>query len=96
MSRAIRAVAWLVLAVTTLIVGAQSAPRMDTLVLRNGFVSLPYTATDTGANNSGLRLTAMGRVRDARGAERYTIWRVRNANASAMPSDWNSARPSVP
>jgi hypothetical protein len=39
-----------------------------------------YTGSDAGKKGTGLRLTSMGRIYDARGNSEYTVWRVRNGS----------------
>ncbi len=45
-------------------------------------VDLYYAGTDTGTNGSHLSLASVGRVRDAQGHDRYTVWRIRNSGTT--------------
>jgi hypothetical protein len=55
--------------------------QLDQHVLRAGTFQVPYTGTDTGVNNSGVRLTPMGRA--IWSGVPYTVWRVRNTRTTA-------------
>ena len=63
--------------------------RADALLMRNGAISAPFTGTDAGTNNSGLRLTALGQ--SALGTESYSIWRIRNSSTRARTVQARSA-----
>ena len=54
------------------------AARLDATTIGNGVVSMDYAGSDAGQGSSNLRLTSMGRWLDARDADRYTVWRLRN------------------
>ncbi|MGB5822208.1 MAG: choice-of-anchor D domain-containing protein [Saonia sp.] len=54
--------------------------RLDVTVIADGFKDIPYNGDDSGKQNTGLRLTSFGRVKDANGNSLYTIWRVRNSS----------------
>lgn len=54
-------------------------------------ISLAFTGTDAGQNNTGLRLTSMGRFAGAQGQGAYTVWRIRNSNATAQSVRLNAA-----
>ena len=54
------------------------AARLDATTIGNGVVSMDFTGSDAGQGGSNLRLTSMGRWLDARDADRYTVWRLRN------------------
>ncbi|MDC8011356.1 carboxypeptidase regulatory-like domain-containing protein [Tahibacter soli] len=62
-----------------------ATPELRTLaeaVALNGRVELAYSGSDGGINGTGLRLEALGRLRNADGTDRYTIWRVRNGGTT--------------
>ncbi|MBS9462590.1 choice-of-anchor D domain-containing protein [Flagellimonas sp. 389] len=54
--------------------------RLDVTVIADGFKDIPYNGNDSGKQNTGLRLTSFGRVKDTNGNSLYTIWRVRNSS----------------
>jgi len=45
-------------------------------------VDVAYAGTDAGTGGSRLALAAVGRITDAGGHDRYTVWRVRNSGDS--------------
>lgn len=62
-----------------------AAPELVTVaeaVALNGRVELAYSGSDSGVNGTGLRLEALGRLRNADGTDRYTIWRIRNGGTT--------------
>ncbi|WP_422860767.1 choice-of-anchor D domain-containing protein [Flagellimonas sp. S174] len=54
--------------------------RLDVTVIADGFKDIPYNGDDAGKQNTGLRLTSFGKVKDANGNGLYTIWRIRNSS----------------
>jgi hypothetical protein len=57
--------------------------RVDDLVKRSGSAVTPFTGTDNGQNGTYLRLTSMGRIRTALGADVATVWRLRNSGSKS-------------
>jgi hypothetical protein len=57
--------------------------RVDDLVKRSGSAVTPFTGTDTGQGGTFLRLTSMGRIRTAAGADQATVWRLRNSGVKS-------------
>jgi len=48
-----------------------------------GRVDIGYYGTDAGTGGTHLSLTSMGRIHNADGTDRYTVWRIRNSGATA-------------
>jgi len=46
-------------------------------------VAKPFSGYDAGRDGTGLRLTAMGRIRDAHGVDLCTVWCILNASTRA-------------
>ncbi|HZP67041.1 MAG TPA: hypothetical protein VFB32_12095 [Rudaea sp.] len=49
----------------------------------HGRVDIGYYGNDAGTNGTHLSLTALGRLLNADGSSRATVWRIRNSGASA-------------
>jgi len=63
-----------------------SVPSIGSLadaVAADSRVDIGYFGTDAGANGSHLGLASVGRLRNADGSDRATIWRVRNSGNTA-------------
>jgi sugar lactone lactonase YvrE len=54
-------------------------------------VDVFYGGSDAGTNGSHLSLASVGRLHDAQGHDRYTVWRIRNSGASARTLSLASA-----
>lgn len=66
-------------------------------------VDVGYAGNDAGTGGSRLALDAVGRIADAAGHDRYTVWRVRNSGdasrtltLAATPGAWLLAFTSAP
>ncbi|MGL5837228.1 MAG: putative Ig domain-containing protein, partial [Sphingorhabdus sp.] len=54
-------------------------------------VPIGFTGTDAGQNNTGLRLTSMGRYAGTSAQGAYTVWRIRNTNSTAQTVRLNAS-----
>lgn len=84
MSRFLRLKGWLLAAacVAGPLTDAQAQGRRDARVIQQGTSIAAFTGDDAGQRGTGLRLTSLGRWRDERNVERFTIWRLRNSGAT--------------
>ena len=57
--------------------------RIDQLVARDGRAVIAYTGTDAGQGGTGLRLTSLGKIKNAVGQNIFTVWSIVNSSAQA-------------